>query len=355
MDKWWTELSPDSKPSVSAAVCLLQVAGELRQRPSIGYATAFATVGLATAVQWLGQDFYAGAPFLTIYPAVIVTTLIGGLGAGLVSAILAGASQWGLFIPNFHWLAMVSYVFDATVCVLLIVFINVALDRLLIDVDQEKQAKHHQYLLAKELHHRIQNFLTVIQAVIRFSIPNDGTIQASMIKRQLMDRIQSMSAANRTITDSMGDGIRLIDLINGEISAFKSRFEINGNTAIALGPQMTQNLSLILHELLTNALKHGALSVPRGRVSLRLDLTHSVLTFAWQERDGPRVAPPLSSGFGSRILDTFARGFCQNVDICYAESGLRYTLQISSDRIKSLPRLMTTARTSESAVTANAA
>ena len=236
MDKWWTELSPDSKPSGSMVVRLLQA---LRRHPSIGYTMAFVTVGLASAVQWLGQEFYAGAPFLTIYPALIVTTLIGGLGAGFVAAILAGASQWGLFIPSFHWLALASYVFDATVCVLLIAFINRALDLLLVDVDQEKQAKQHQYLLAKELHHRIQNFLTVLQAVIRFSIPDDETIRASVIKHQLMDRIQSMAAANRAITDLMGDGIRLIDLINNEIGAFELRFEISGDATVALGPQMT--------------------------------------------------------------------------------------------------------------------
>jgi len=73
---------------------------------------------------------------------------------------------------------------------------------------------------------------------------------------------------------------------------------------------MTQNLSLILHELLTNALKYGALSVPQGRVSLRLDWTSWVLTFVWQERSGPSVVPPDSAGFGSRILGSFAKSFC---------------------------------------------
>jgi len=58
---------------------------------------AFVAVGLATLIQWLGQDQYGNAPFLTIYPAVILTTLVGGLGAGFLSALLAGLSQWGLF------------------------------------------------------------------------------------------------------------------------------------------------------------------------------------------------------------------------------------------------------------------
>jgi two-component sensor histidine kinase len=340
------------KPGRSAAARILQISQALRSHPSIGYATAFVSVGLASAMQWLAMDQYAGAPFLTIYPAVILTTLIGGLGAGFLAALLAGLSQWRFFIPTLHWFALATYVFDASVCVLLIVFINRTFDLLLIDIDQEKQAKQHQFLLATELHHRIQNLLTVIQAVIRFSLPGEGMVQAAALKQRLMDRLQSMAAANRAITDSMGDGVRLTDLINSEIRGFESRFAISGNAGLVLVPQMTQNFSLILHELLTNALKHGALSVPHGRVSLRLDWVSSALTFIWQEHDGPAVVAPTSSGFGSRILGTFASSFCQNVDISYAEGGFRYVLQISSDQIRCVDATGVTTTVVDSAVAA---
>jgi two-component sensor histidine kinase len=193
------------------------------------------------------------------------------------------------------------------------------------------------------LHHRIQNLFTVIQAIVRFSLPGDGLIQQSVIKQRLMDRLQSMSATNRVITDSMGDGVRLIDLIKSGIHGFESQFEISGAPGLVLGPQMTQNFSLILHELLTNALKHGALSVPAGRVSLRLDWNSWVLTFMWQESGGPAVSPPAGAGFGTRILGDFARSFCQNVDASYAPTGFRYTLQIHSDQNRfAEPRLATT-------------
>jgi hypothetical protein len=58
------------------------------------------------------------------------------------------------------------------------------------------------------------------------------------------------------------------------------------------------------------------------------------LTFCWEERDGPPVLPVANSGFGSRILGTFARSFCRSVEACYGESGLRYVLQINSDQIR---------------------
>jgi two-component sensor histidine kinase len=321
-----------NQTGIAAAISILQVSKRLRQHPLLGYATAVASVGLASFLQWAMAGAYGGAPFLTIYPAVILTTLVGGLGAGALSAVLAGVSQWAFFIPTLHWFAVLTYVFDATVAVSLIVFINRTLDLLVAGIDLEKQAKQHQYLLATELHHRIQNLFTVIQAVIRFSLPGTGMIEKSVIKERLIDRLQAMSATNQAITDSMGDGVRLIDLVKSSMRGFEPRVAITGNPGLVLGPQMTQNFSLILHELLTNALKYGALSVPSGRVSLQLDWSSFVLTFVWQERGGPAVTPPANSGFGSRILGDFAKSFCQNVNASYAPEGFRYTLQIHSDQ-----------------------
>lgn len=102
----------------------------IRRRPILAYAMAFLLIGFASLLQWQLQGQYAGAPFLTIYPAIILATLAGGSGPGIVSAILAGASQFGLFIPNFHWVAFSSYVFDAIVCVALIILINRTMENL---------------------------------------------------------------------------------------------------------------------------------------------------------------------------------------------------------------------------------
>jgi two-component sensor histidine kinase len=325
---------PFNETGAAVAVRVLQAAKELRRHAVFGYTMAFVTVGLATLLQWAARNQYDGTPYLTIYPAIIVAALIGGRGPGFVAAILSGGSQWTLFIPALHWFAVLSYAFDATVCVMLIDYINRTLDLLLAHIDHEKQAKQHQYILAKELHHRIQNLFTVIQGVIRFSLPGGGTVDAAAVRERLTDRLQSMSATNRAITDSLGDGVRLHDLIGAEIRGFESHFDIVGADGLVLGAQITQNLSLILHELVTNALKYGALSVPQGRVTVWLDWADGVLTFDWQERGGPRVIQPEGSGFGSRILGAFAKGFCREVEAIYAPAGLRYTLQIESDQIR---------------------
>jgi two-component sensor histidine kinase len=337
IDNGWL-MQPPLFTEISAATGqrILQVAKGAREFPILGYGTAFAAVGVATLIQWLAQAQYAGAPFLTIYPAVILAALFGGRGPGFLAAVLAGGCQWAFFIPTLHLLAVATYALDASVCVMLIDYINRTVDLLRANIDEEKQAKQHQYLLAKELHHRIQNLFTVIQGVIRFSLPGEGMTQESALRKRLLDRLQSMSAANRAITDSMGDGVRLLDLINGEIRGFESRVNVSGGSGLVLGPQMTQDFSMILHELVTNALKYGALSVAKGRVGMRLDWASPVLTFIWQESGGPAVSEPSSSGFGSRILGTFAKSFCRNVEPGYDPSGFRYTLQIESDQIKSL-------------------
>jgi len=86
------------RPGVSAAIRILQISKQLRENPGLGYATAFISVGVASGLQWLAQDQYAGSPFLTIYPAVIVTALVGGTGAGFLAA--ARRVTMGLFHPD---------------------------------------------------------------------------------------------------------------------------------------------------------------------------------------------------------------------------------------------------------------
>ncbi len=296
-----------------------------RGHPAIGYVVAFASVGLATALQWWASDLYQGAPFITIYPAVVITAFVGGYPAGLLSAVLAGLSQWYFFIPQYHWLAVLSYVVDAVVCVLLIEYVNRSLEK-------ETEAKQRQTLLRQELQHRIQNLFAVIQAVIRFSLPSSGAaVSPAVIKDRLLDRLQAMVDANRHVGDAKGE-VALIDLIHGQMRGFDNQYTVHGRPQVTLDPQLTQNFSLILHELVTNSLKHGALSVAEGRVRIKLLEVPAGVSFDWTETDGPIVnAPPADSsgeGFGSRILGPFARSFCSDVTIAYNAAGLHYSLQI---------------------------
>lgn len=305
-----------------------RTARAFRGHPAIGYVAAVALIGIATAIQWLARDLYQGAPFLTIYPAVVFTTLIGGYRAGLLSAVLAGLSQWYLFIPEYSAFAAASYAFDAILCVCLIEYVNRSLEK-------EIQATEHQRLLKDELHHRMQNLFGVIQSVIRFSLPSGNVaVYPSVIEDRLLGRLQAMFDANRHVGGAAGN-VALLDLIRGQICGLGNRIIVRGRPYLVLDAQMTQNFSLILHELVTNSLKHGALSVSDGRVHIELTETHSGVEFDWTEADGPVVKAPAddgaAGGFGSRILGPFARGFCADVRISYEPSGFRYGLRIPHD------------------------
>lgn len=326
-----------SDKSTAATVGVMLALRRLRGYRALGYGVSILVVVIACGLQWLLRQQYQDAPFLTIYPAVIIATLVGGLMPGIVSAVLAGASQFAFFIPHFHWVAAASYALDATVCVLLIALINRTMDMLWLNAEREKQAKEHQFVIASELHHRIQNLFMIIQGIIQFSIPANASAEARQIRERLLERLQSMAVANRAITDSMGDGVPLLDLVRNEIRGFQARFDIIDNSDVTLGPKLTQNFSLIIHELLTNALKHGALSVPNGKITVRLVWEQPVLTFVWQEQHAPSPAQEGGSGFGSRLLGDFAKSFCQEVDAFYGPDGLRYTLKIQSDEIAQRP------------------
>lgn len=84
-----------SNKDASATIGIVLLLRRLRTYRILGYGVAVLAVGFASALQWLLREQFADAPFLTIYPAVIVATLVGGLGPGFLSAILAGASQFG--------------------------------------------------------------------------------------------------------------------------------------------------------------------------------------------------------------------------------------------------------------------
>lgn len=294
-----------------------------RGHPAIGFVVAIASIGVATAIQFVARDLYRETPFLTIYPAVVITAFFGGYRAGMFSAFLGGVSQWYLFIPVLNWLGVATYAVDATVCVLLIEYINRNLEK-------ETEAKERQILLKQELHHRIGNFFAVIQAVIQLSLPKDNApVSAAVIKDGLLDRLQGMFDANQQIIE-FNDEVPLLDLIERQIRGL--HITIDGRPHFLLDPQMTQNVSLVLHELVTNSLKHGALSSSEGRIHLSLTEMPTSVVFDWAELNGPiGSAPPADKsehGFGFSILGSFARSFCSDVNISYEPQGFHYRLEI---------------------------
>jgi two-component sensor histidine kinase len=102
---------------------------------------------------------------------------------------------------------------------------------------------------------------------------------------------------------------------------------------IILTAAAAQNFTLIVHELVTNALKYGALSLPYGKIVIRWRSEDGNLVFDWLEQGGPDVSAPIRQGFGQVILTDLARGFGANVVSEYPSAGFHYGLRVALSAI----------------------
>jgi PAS domain S-box-containing protein len=169
-----------------------------------------------------------------------------------------------------------------------------------IDVTDRKEAEERQVLLAREVDHRARNALAVIQSIIRLTRAKsvDDYVQA------IEGRIKALARAHTLLSDSRWNGADLGTLVNEELAPYRTggdKIRCKGPD-ISLQPATAQGLALALHELATNAAKHGALSSPTGKISLDWQLESDALTLHWAENGGPRIAEPSSSTFGLKVI-----------------------------------------------------
>jgi len=158
--------------------------------------------------------------------------------------------------------------------------------------------------VVNELNHRVKNTLATVQSMVRQSLRDPADPKDAW--HDLSDRIVAFAAAHDLITEHSWNGADLRALVGRAIaSAPPSQVSVEG-PPLRLSPKLALSLSLALHELLTNAYKHGALSAPEGRVSIIWSDAKADggkgLQLRWVETGGPPAAAPARAGFGSRLL-----------------------------------------------------
>ncbi|HEY1124684.1 MAG TPA: HWE histidine kinase domain-containing protein [Sphingobium sp.] len=190
---------------------------------------------------------------------------------------------------------------------------------------ERKRASERQELLIAELNHRVRNILSLIRGLISQSRDRSDSVEDFV--SNLEGRIQSLARAHDQVTkDRWGPG-HLASLIETEASAYlglkSTRLSFNGPN-ILLQPLAFTTLALVFHELLTNAVKYGALS-DGGTISLdwRLDPDGSLL-LDWVETGGPAVTAPTRRGFGTTIIEkAIPHDLGGAADIHYQLEGVR--------------------------------
>ena len=198
-----------------------------------------------------------------------------------------------------------------------------------VEITERKRAEERQLLLGRELQHRTNNLLAVIQSIAGQSL--SGTHSLAQAREALTARLHALANANAVLVEANWQGASLKVVIDRELASFVSRASIEG-PLIELIPSATQAFALVIHELATNAAKHGALSTTGGKVAIRWSVEERAenpsFSFSWQESGGPPVTVPERNGFGTTLLKN-AFGSDATPRLEYAPQGLRYILEVA--------------------------
>jgi PAS domain S-box-containing protein len=206
-----------------------------------------------------------------------------------------------------------------------------------IDVTNRKHAEEHQRTLNAELDHRVKNMLATVSAII---------IQTPKVNSSLADyvagldkRIKSLARTHELLSHSRWHGVALEEIARRELAPYFAENAEIGGPCVTLRAEAAQALSFVLHELATNAAKHGAFSRPGGRLSLQWwwlrNGSPGRLAIEWQELGGPPVREPTQPGYGTSIireLIPFELGGTANLD--FATNGLQCRMEIPADWVR---------------------
>ncbi|WP_426957368.1 PAS domain-containing protein [Muricoccus radiodurans] len=181
------------------------------------------------------------------------------------------------------------------------------------DITHLRSADSHRAMLLAELNHRVKNTLVTVQSLMTQTARTAALAPDPMgrFTADFQGRILALSRAHDLLTATTWRGSALIETVEqalapwrgpGRDAAQTSRVVLGGPDVWLL-PRQALGLSMALHELATNAAKHGALSVPSGSVRIGWTLDEDEVRLSWQEDGGPPVTPPSRRGFGSRLLE----------------------------------------------------
>ena len=187
-----------------------------------------------------------------------------------------------------------------------------------------------QRLLLHELSHRVKNILAVVQALVTRTLSGERSI--SEVRELLVQRLHALARVHDLLISTDWKGASLKDIVVAELAPFAARVQTEGPD-IRVDGSMVQTFALLLHELATNASKHGALSAPNGSILMTWSVTGSddgrMFRFRWQERDGPPVEPPTNKGFGSSLLETaLPAGSNVKPRLAFERDGFVYEIEV---------------------------
>ena len=286
-------------------------------------------VAVPTLLRLVLDAGHYGAPFVTYYPAVVLTALFLGWRFSLLTTLLCVAMTRLLFMQDLPPLAgtvqgLTIFGLFVLSCASLIA-IGEWLRRVLAELDA---ASSREALLNQELRHRMKNLLAVVSSLSALSHRHSDPEEA---QNAFAERLAALDRA----TSLLGGGENAIscalpELAQEALRPFLGDYDIRLSGAPrSIDRDGCVPAVLALHELATNAIKYGALSVPGGWVELRWgDTANGLVTMNWDEHGGPAVVRPQRQGMGTRILSM--RSSAATFAIAYQAVGVRCELKLKA-------------------------
>lgn len=200
------------------------------------------------------------------------------------------------------------------------------------DISARKEAERERQLLTQELSHRVKNTLAVVQGLAAQTSPAIESVEE--FRDSFIARLQALGRAHGLLLATHWQSADIKELVSRALDAYDAgerRAILTDGPSVELKPKQALGLALILHELSSNAVKYGALSDPKGhlRVSWAISGKESDRRVAleWRESDGPRVTPPTTSGFGTRLVERSMRFELKgSAELKFDPSGLKAKL-----------------------------
>lgn len=192
-------------------------------------------------------------------------------------------------------------------------------------------------MVMHELLHRTNNLLAVVQGLAQQTARSCDRLEDFV--PVFAARLQGLGQSSALLAREEWRGVLLGELIRAQVAPFaeEHRFVLDGPDVL-LTPKAVQNLGLAFHELCTNAMKYGALSVPGGRVRVIWSLEGGALRITWIEQGGPPVAPPTRQGFGRVVAEqALASALLAEVSTEFPTAGLHWTLLLPAEHFSLHP------------------
>jgi PAS domain S-box-containing protein len=206
------------------------------------------------------------------------------------------------------------------------------------DITERKQAEEHQKLLLEELNHRAKNILSTVSGIASRTAKTSASVDE--FSEKFSARLQSLGRAHTILTAASWQTTSLADLAKEILSPHRHyegvQFEMDG-PPLQLTPKEALAITMILHELATNAIKYGALSTSQGKISVGWTETNAgsgpTVHLHWHESGLTGVSPPRRAGFGSKLIEASTRHeLGGDVAVDYRPDGVHYDFRFPAHR-----------------------